>query len=65
MSSGGRHGMAKILGGIQRYRAKEQPGMADQLRRLRENPADKPSAVFFSCVDSRVVTSRITQTQVV
>ena len=54
--------MAKIMSGIQRYRTNFQRNMVEQFRKVRDNP--NPSAVFFSCVDSRVVTSRFTQTQV-
>jgi len=54
--------MSKILQGITKYRLNYQKNMVEQFKKVRDNPV--PTAVFFSCVDSRVITSRFTQTQV-
>jgi len=57
-----RHGMAKIFNGVMKYRRDFQRNMVEQFVKVRDNPV--PTAVFFSCVDSRVIPSRFTQTQV-
>eukprot|EP00088_Acartia_fossae_P001374 TRINITY_DN10533_c0_g1_i2.p1 TRINITY_DN10533_c0_g1~~TRINITY_DN10533_c0_g1_i2.p1 ORF type:complete len:309 (+),score=56.90 TRINITY_DN10533_c0_g1_i2:96-1022(+) len=57
-----KHGMEKILRGIMNYRLAHQRNMVEQFKSVRDNPV--PSAVFFTCVDSRMLPTRFTQTQV-
>jgi len=53
-------GISKILQGIQKYRVTQQRIMLDQFQQVRDNPT--PTAVFVTCVDSRVLPTRFTQT---
>jgi len=55
-------GIQKILHGIMRYRTDWQRNMLQHFRRVRDNP--NPTAVFVTCVDSRMLPSRFTQTNV-
>lgn len=60
--AGSGHGMEKILRGLMNYRLSHQRNMVAQFKKVRDNPV--PTAVFFTCVDSRMLPSRFTQTQV-
>lgn len=55
-------GISKVLQGIQKYRMTEQRNMVEQFRKVRDNPV--PTAVFVTCVDSRMLPTRFTQTNV-
>jgi len=55
-------GITKLLDGIMKYRMKHQRNMLEQFQRVRDNPA--PTAVFITCVDSRVLPTRFTETNV-
>ena len=55
-------GITKLLDGIMKYRMKHQRNMLEQFQRVRDNPA--PTAVFVTCVDSRVLPTRFTETNV-
>jgi len=57
-----KHGMEKIVRGIMNYRLNYQRNMVEQFKSVRDNPV--PTAVFFTCVDSRMLPTRFTQTQV-
>jgi len=57
-----KHGMEKIFRGLMTYRLTHQRNMVEQFKKVRDNPV--PTAVFFTCVDSRMLPSRFTQTQV-
>lgn len=59
MSKGG---IQTILHGIMRYRTDWQRNMLQHFKRVRDNP--NPTAVFVTCVDSRMLPSRFTQTNV-
>jgi len=52
--------MEKILRGIMKYRHTCRDDMVKQFKVVRNNP--KPSAVFFTCMDSRMLPTRFTQT---
>lgn len=56
------HGIGKVLHGIMKYRMTEQKNMVEQFRKVRDNPV--PTAVFVTCVDSRMLPTRFTQTNV-
>ena len=63
MSSGrGTLGISKILHGIMKYRTDKRRNMLQQFQRVRDNPT--PTAVFVTCVDSRMLPSRFTMTEV-
>ena len=55
-------GIQNILHGIMRYRTDWQRNMLQHFKRVRDNP--NPTAVFVTCVDSRMLPSRFTQTNV-
>ena len=55
-------GISKVLHGIMKYRTDWQRNMVQQFQRVRDNPT--PTAVFVTCVDSRMLPSRFTQTNV-
>ncbi|XP_027239041.1 beta carbonic anhydrase 1 isoform X2 [Penaeus vannamei] len=55
-------GMSRILQGIMRYRETYRAGMVKQFEIVRDDP--HPKAVFFSCMDSRMLPTRFTQTNV-
>jgi len=57
-----RTGITKVLEGIMKYRVREQRNMVEQFRKVRDNPT--PTAVFVTCVDSRMLPTRFTQTNV-
>jgi len=53
-------GMEKLFRGVLNYRHKWKDAMVTQFQHVRENPS--PSAIFMTCVDSRMLPSRFTQT---
>jgi len=55
-------GITKMLEGIMKYRMTHQRNMLEQFKKVRDNPV--PTAVFVTCVDSRMLPSRFTQTNV-
>ncbi|BES97103.1 carbonic anhydrase [Nesidiocoris tenuis] len=54
--------MDRLFRGIIRYRNTERRGMVQQFEQVKNNPV--PKAVFFTCMDSRMIPSRFTQTNV-
>ncbi|CAG9825255.1 unnamed protein product [Phaedon cochleariae] len=54
--------MDKLLKGIMKYRSTKKEQMVQQFLQVKDNP--KPKAVFFSCIDSRMIPTRFTQTNV-
>ncbi|GJQ82471.1 putative reversible hydration of carbon dioxide [Trypoxylus dichotomus] len=54
--------MDRILRGIMRYREFGKEAMVKQFEQVRDNPI--PKAVFFTCMDSRMIPTRFTQTNV-
>jgi len=55
-------GMDRILKGIMQYRASVRSGLVQEFQRVRDHP--EPKAVFFTCMDSRMLPTRFTQTHV-
>lgn len=55
-------GMQKILRGVLQYRKTVKAQLVEQFKRIRDNP--QPTAVFFTCMDSRMLATRFTQAQV-
>ena len=62
MPAKGSLGISKVLHGIMKYRTDKQRNMLQQFQRVRDNPT--PTAVFVTCVDSRMLPSRFTMTEV-
>ncbi|XP_045472083.1 beta carbonic anhydrase 1 [Harmonia axyridis] len=54
--------MNRILRGIMRYREIKKERMVQQFLKVKDNPM--PKAVFFTCIDSRMIPTRFTQTNV-
>ncbi|XP_068903243.1 beta carbonic anhydrase 1 isoform X3 [Tenebrio molitor] len=54
--------MDRILRGIMRYRSVKKEQMVKQFVQVKDNPT--PKAVFFTCIDSRMIPTRFTQTNV-
>ncbi|CAG9804792.1 unnamed protein product [Chironomus riparius] len=54
--------MDRILRGIMRYRNTTRATMVEEFRKVRDNP--QPKAVFFTCMDSRMIPTRFTDTHV-
>ncbi|XP_065335291.1 beta carbonic anhydrase 1 isoform X2 [Cloeon dipterum] len=54
--------MDRIIRGIIKYHHHTRLGMVEQFKRVRDNPA--PKAVFFTCMDSRMIPTRFTETNV-
>ncbi|KAK9685620.1 Carbonic anhydrase [Popillia japonica] len=54
--------MDRILRGIMKYRDFGKQAMVKQFEQVRDNP--HPKAVFFTCMDSRMIPTRFTQTNV-
>lgn len=52
--------MEKILRGIMKYRQTDRLTMVEQFKQVRNNPT--PKAVFFTCMDSRMIPTRFTET---
>lgn len=55
-------GVVKVLKGVLQYRALYRREMVNQFERIRDDP--HPDAVFFTCMDSRMLPTRFTQTNV-
>ncbi|CAF3691355.1 unnamed protein product [Adineta steineri] len=56
---GARKGMARILDGIIKYRQTLRPSLLEEFKKVATGPS--PEGLLLTCVDSRVVASRITQ----
>ncbi|KAL6434318.1 hypothetical protein ACFW04_006032 [Cataglyphis niger] len=54
--------MDRILKGIMKYRKCHREGMVKQFQQVRDHP--EPKAVFFTCMDSRMIPTRFTETNV-
>ncbi|XP_051170435.1 beta carbonic anhydrase 1 isoform X4 [Leptopilina boulardi] len=54
--------MDRILRGIMKYRKCHREGMVKQFQQVRDNP--EPKAIFFTCMDSRMIPTRFTETNV-
>uniref|UniRef100_A0A1B6CNX2 Carbonic anhydrase n=1 Tax=Clastoptera arizonana TaxID=38151 RepID=A0A1B6CNX2_9HEMI len=54
--------MDRILRGIMQYRRTDRLTMVKQFEKVRDNPT--PKAVFFTCMDSRMIPTRFTETNV-
>ncbi|CAG9826230.1 unnamed protein product [Diabrotica balteata] len=54
--------MDKLLRGIMKYRGTARDEMVKQFLQVKDNPM--PKAVFFTCIDSRMIPTRFTQTEV-
>ncbi|ENN75223.1 beta carbonic anhydrase 1 [Dendroctonus ponderosae] len=54
--------MDKLLKGIMKYRSTVKDTMVQQFVKVKDNPT--PKAVFFTCIDSRMLPTRFTQTNV-
>ncbi|KAE9420631.1 hypothetical protein Angca_003325 [Angiostrongylus cantonensis] len=55
-------GLNKVLEGIIRFRKTIRKDMVKQFEQIRDNP--NPTAVFFTCMDSRMLPARFTSSQV-
>ncbi|CAD6198090.1 unnamed protein product [Caenorhabditis auriculariae] len=55
-------GIHKIINGVIRFRQTVRQQLVTQFERIRDNP--NPTAVFFTCMDSRMLPARITTSQV-
>ncbi|CAO1414859.1 unnamed protein product [Diamesa serratosioi] len=54
--------MERILRGIMRYRHTTKAEMVKEFQKVRDNP--EPKAVFFTCMDSRMIPTRFTDTHI-
>ncbi|KOB68457.1 Carbonic anhydrase, partial [Operophtera brumata] len=54
--------MERILRGIMRYRVLDRASMVKQFQEVKDNPT--PKAVFYTCMDSRMIPTRFTETSV-
>ncbi|KAK4880809.1 hypothetical protein RN001_008955 [Aquatica leii] len=54
--------MDRILKGIMKYRNIDKAKMVQQFLQVRDNPT--PKAVFFTCIDSRMIPTRFTEMNV-
>ncbi|XP_017768645.1 PREDICTED: beta carbonic anhydrase 1 [Nicrophorus vespilloides] len=54
--------MDRILKGIMKYRQLGKKTMVEQFKEVKDNPI--PKAVFFTCMDSRMIPTRFTETNV-
>ncbi|XP_069676622.1 beta carbonic anhydrase 1 isoform X1 [Periplaneta americana] len=54
--------MDRILRGIMKYRQTDRKKMVEQFEVVRNRP--EPKAVFFTCMDSRMIPTRFTETNV-
>ncbi|XP_055603900.1 beta carbonic anhydrase 1 [Uranotaenia lowii] len=54
--------MERILRGVMRYRGTTREQMVKEFQQVRDNP--HPKAVFFTCMDSRMIPTRYTDTHV-
>jgi len=55
-------GLRKILHGVLKFRDTVRKDLVKQFEQVRNNP--NPTAVFFTCMDSRILPARFTQAQV-
>jgi len=55
-------GMDRILKGIMQYRSTVRSDLVKEFKRIKADP--EPKAVFFACMDSRMLPTRFTQTKV-
>ncbi|GMR49718.1 hypothetical protein PMAYCL1PPCAC_19913, partial [Pristionchus mayeri] len=55
-------GLNKILNGVIRFRQTVRKDLVKQFEKIRDDP--HPTAVFFTCMDSRMLPARFTQSQV-
>lgn len=55
-------GIDKVLLGIVKYHQTVRTAMVEQFRRVKDNPV--PSVLMFTCMDSRMIPSRFTQSDV-
>lgn len=55
-------GLDKLLRGILQYNATVKPSMLKQFKKIKDNP--QPKAVMFSCMDSRLIVTRLLQADV-
>jgi len=55
-------GLDKLLRGILKYHATIKPNMLQQFKKIKNNP--EPKAVMFSCMDSRLIMTRLIQSDV-
>ncbi|XP_073947197.1 carbonic anhydrase beta isoform X1 [Choristoneura fumiferana] len=54
--------MERILRGIMRYRVLDRSSMVKQFQQVKDNPV--PKALFYTCMDSRMIPTRFTETSV-
>ncbi|KAI5714668.1 hypothetical protein M8J77_003474 [Diaphorina citri] len=54
--------MDRIFRGIMKYRTTDKKKMVEQFVHVKNNP--HPKAVFFTCMDSRMIPTRFTETNV-
>ncbi|KAG7304286.1 hypothetical protein JYU34_011227 [Plutella xylostella] len=54
--------MERILRGIMRYRVLDRATMVKQFEQVQDHPV--PKAVFYTCMDSRMIPTRFTETSV-
>ncbi|XP_075216066.1 carbonic anhydrase beta [Lycorma delicatula] len=54
--------MDRILRGVLKYRQTDRKTMVEQFIQVKNNPV--PKAVFFTCMDSRMIPTRFTETNV-
>ncbi|XP_020709185.1 beta carbonic anhydrase 1 isoform X2 [Athalia rosae] len=54
--------MDRILKGVMKYRKCHREGMVKQFQQVKDHP--EPKAVFFTCMDSRMIPTRFTETNV-
>ncbi|CAG7730563.1 unnamed protein product, partial [Allacma fusca] len=54
--------MFRIIHGVMKYREAIRQGMVQEFSAVRDHP--DPKAVFFTCMDSRMIPTRFTQTHV-
>ncbi|KAI6181229.1 Carbonic anhydrase [Aphelenchoides besseyi] len=55
-------GLKNLLNGVLKFRATVRKDLVKQFERVRNNP--QPAAIFFTCMDSRILPARFTQAQV-
>lgn len=55
-------GLNKVLAGVIRFRRTVKKDIVKQFEQIRDNP--NPTAVFFTCMDSRMLPARFTSSQV-
>ncbi|XP_068628255.1 beta carbonic anhydrase 1 [Battus philenor] len=54
--------MERILRGIMRYRVLDRASMVKQFQEVQDHPV--PKAIFYTCMDSRMIPTRFTETSV-